>query len=472
MRFITSSLFLFLFVFTFGSTSSAQQSFIVRLQKNTNPLIFSKLNSVKLKPISKSIGLYLATPEINKTSVAQALSHMQSSPSVVYANPNHKVSPRANISKPNDKDFAKQWSHVLSANNFGIDALTAWSVYGTGGNDKNGNEIVIAIVDGGVDIYHQDLISNMWVNKNEIAGNGKDDDGNGYIDDINGWDVENDSGTILSEEHGTHVSGIMGAQGNNNKNGVGVNWKVKIMYVSMGWSLADTEHTLAAYEYIRKQKELWLTSNGQLGANVVAINSSFGIDLADCTSTEFSQWNDMINHLGESGILSIGATSNLEVNVDKHGDVPTSCKSDYLVAVTNSDNTGNKATGVEWDAVKEPSNENYGAGFGKINIDLAAPGTDIFSTLPNQEFGSNTGTSMATPHVTGSVGYLYSVASPAFLSLAQEHPGQAALAIKEAMLKSVTVRPNIKNLCASGGILNLFAASTQMVNFTAQTYSK
>lgn len=453
-------------VSVFASNAFAKDGYIVRLEKNTNPVIFGKMNNLHLKPISAGIGLYLATPKGIVQNAQSMMQNFRASPNVKYINPNHKVSPRTSPLEPNDKKFDKQWGYTLSNSVYGIDALTAWAVYGTGGVDKNNNEIVIAVVDGGFDITHPDIVNNLWVNHGEIANNGIDDDGNGYTDDVHGWDAESENGNIQFDYHGTHVSGTMGAEGNNGIAGTGVNWKIKIMFVSMGWSLADTDKTLASYEYIRKQKELWLQTGGQKGANVVAINSSFGIDIADCTSSEFSQWNDMIDHLGQVGILSIGATSNFEVDVDKHGDVPTSCSSDFLISVTNSTRSGEKESGIVWNPSKEPNPSNYGSGFGEKTIDLAAPGTDIYSIYPGDDFDSSTGTSMATPHVTGAVGYLYSVASPKFLEVAEKNPARAALAMKAAILDTVTQRQSLKYKTVSGGILNLFNASTKMANYT------
>lgn len=440
-----------------ASASFAKEGVIVRLNKDTNALVFSKLHNVNLKPISKAIGLYLATPVAGQTTLAKAAKSMKTSGGALYVNPNHKVTPRAKTLVPNDKGFKDQWGYVLDSTTFGIDATTAWAVYGTGGADQNGQEIVIAVVDGGFDVAHPDLKANLWVNKDEIPGNGIDDDGNGYADDVNGWDTESETGTIQVDYHGTHVAGTMGAEGNNGLDGSGINWKVKIMFVSMGWSLADTEKTMESYEYIRKQKELWITSGGKKGANVVAINSSFGIDQANCSQGEFTQWNDMFEALGKVGILSVAATANANWDIDKMGDVPTSCPSEYVIGVTNSMKDGNK----------EPE-----AGYGVLNIDIAAPGTDIFSTYPDSDFGSNSGTSMATPHVTGSVGYLYSVASQDLLILAELDPGAAALEVKKALLNTVTKRPTMKDRIASGGILNLFNAATEMNNFVAHPVSK
>lgn len=430
-------------------SSFASDSYILKLKDGVNPVLFSAQNNVTLKQLVPGMNLYKATPKSSELNVAA----VRSQKAVDFVQPNHKVTPRGDLT-PNDKDFSNQWGFIFdNSTTFGINAPAAWSVYGTGGLDVAGNEIVIAVVDGGFDVTHPDLVNNNWVNKGEIAGNNIDDDGNGYIDDINGWDVDSETGTIQVDYHGTHVAGTMGAEGNNGINGSGVNWKIKIMYVSAGWQLADTAYTMSAYGYILKQKELWIQSGGKEGANVVAINSSFGIDRADCSSGEYATWNEMFDKLGEAGILSVAATANADWNIDEVGDVPTGCKSEYVVAVTNSEKNGERT---------------HDAGYGKTAVDLAAPGTDILSTFPNKDFGSNTGTSMATPHVTGSVGFLYSAASQSFIEDAMVNPGAAALKIKDIMLKTVTTRSSMNGQSVSGGILNLFAASQEAADYVRQ----
>ncbi|MCJ8276105.1 MAG: S8 family serine peptidase, partial [Bdellovibrionales bacterium] len=396
------------------------------------------------QPIIDGMQLHLLT--LNPVLRADAvLEQIRKHPAVQYAQLDHKVTPRNAV--PDDTDFGDQWSMELSSNNFGIDALSAWTTYGTGGKDIMNNDIVVAVVDGGVQVNHPDLEENIWVNQGEIAGNGIDDDGNGYVDDINGWNAYSDNGNIVSDYHGTHVAGIVGAKGNNNNQVAGVNWDVKIMAIP--GSSGTTSTVLRAYNYVLKQKKLWLETNGQQGANVVATNSSFGIDFANCNSSTYAAWNDVYNEMGKYGILSAAATMNRSANVDTQGDVPTGCSSPYVVAVTNTDIRGNRTF----------------AAYGKESIDLAAPGDDILSTVTGGGISELSGTSMATPHVAGAIAYLNSIASQTLTDLYMNDPAAAALEMKNILMSTVTERPDLADETVSGGILNLKNAADAAVNF-------
>lgn len=429
-----------------GNQTADVQNIIIKTKNNVSleGLGFNRAVMTKT-PIIKSMKLHLLqlNPLLN---VEQVLSELRRHPDVVYAQLDHKVTPR-NTEGPNDPSFGQQWSMELSDNNFGIDALSAWMTYGTGGKDAFNNDIVVAVVDGGIEISHPDLRDNIWVNQGEIPGNQIDDDGNGYVDDINGWNGYTNTGAPKSNSHGTHVAGIVGARGNNTTGVAGVNWDVKIMNVP--GSSGSTSVVLTAYNYVLEQKKLWLATNGAKGANIVSTNSSFGIDYADCKSGSYPAWNDVYTEMGKVGILSAAATANNSINVDVRGDVPTGCDSPYIVAVTNN----------------RPNGMRDQAAYGKISVDLAAPGSQIYSTYTGGGYASLTGTSMATPHVAGAIAFLNSIASPTLAELYISNPGEAALEMKRIMLETVTKRGNFAEETVSGGILNLNAAAHAVVNY-------
>ncbi|MBT3979761.1 MAG: S8 family serine peptidase [Bacteriovoracaceae bacterium] len=416
-------------------------SFIVKLKGDGDAInsIFSSHISVE-EVLNKEHGIYLVKG-MNTLSNARTLSQLRNNPQIEYAQYDHYVKQRKS---PNDKEFKTQWSLNTGKAQADINANQAWEL-GTGGVDSSGNQIVVAVVDGGVDLGHSDLERNIWVNEAEIGGNGVDDDQNGYVDDLNGWNAYEDNGKIPVARHGTHVAGIIGAVGNNKKLVSGVNWDVKIMSVAGSSRLTST--IVKAYGYVMKQKKIWMESSGLKGANVVATNSSFGVDYGNCESDDFPVWNDLYNQMGSMGILSAAATINDSVNVDENGDVPTGCSSDFLVTVTNT-NSENKI--YEY------------AGFGANSIDLGAPGTEIVSTVPEGKVGTLTGTSMATPHVAGAIAFLHSVASTRFNELYLSRPAEAVRVLKAILLNSVDFNSSLDGKTQSGGKLNLFKAASEI----------
>ncbi len=394
-----------------------------------------------------SLSLFLV--KLQGIKVEQALRHMNQLNDIVYAQADHVVTKRDTI--PNDAEFAQQWGMLNEANRGAdISATKAWDL-GTGGKDRAGNDIVVAVVDGGVDIKHKDLVDNIFVNKGEIPDNGIDDDNDGYIDNVNGWNAYNDSGKIPAERHGTHVAGIIGASGNNSTHVTGLNWNVKILPVAA--SSNKTSVIAKGYGYVIAMKKLWIESGGKKGANIVSTNSSFGVDYADCTTGDFPAWNDLYNEMGRLGILSAAATANLNIDVDAKGDVPTGCSSPYIIKVTNTDNEDKK---------------NTGAAYGKTMVEIAAPGTAILSTLPGDKTGKLTGTSMSTPHIAGSVAFLHSVASAALHDLIVRDPAAGATAIKGLLLEHVDKLDGLEGKIVSGGRLNLFSSSKAATNFSAR----
>ncbi len=345
---------------------------------------------------------------------------------------------------PNDPRFNELWNFLPSPTNADVSAVKAWNI--SEGKMRKG-EFVVAVIDGGIDVEHLDLKDNIWVNNGEIPGNFIDDDKNGYVDDVNGWNVYNNTGDIEKDNHGTHVAGIVGAKGNNGIGVTGINWKTKIMGIS--GSSGDTKTVLKAYNYVLNQKKLYLKSGGKLGANIVSTNSSFGVDLADCKSRDFRLWNEVYNELGKVGILNVAATINDEVNVDRDGDVPTGCDSEAIISVTNTNS----------------DNEKYKfSGYGIKSIDLGAPGTDILSTVPGNSYSVLTGTSMATPHVAGAIAFLSALKNKKFNQIQENDPKGSAMIIKNILLNSVDKMPSLKEKTVSGGKLNLYKSTKALLS--------
>lgn len=385
------------------------------------------------------MNIYLIRDTMKGADSATSLARAKALPSVKLAMLNEVMQLRSTT--PNDASWSQQWSMKR------VQAPEAWD-HGTGGRTSDGDDIVVAVVDGGTDLTHEDLKDAAWVNTAEIPGNNVDDDKNGYVDDINGWNGYDDNGNVPKAMHATHVAGIVGAAGNNGKYTAGINWNVKIMNVAA--SSGETAVVLRGYNYVLKQKKIWIDSKGKAGANVVSTNSSFGVDGAECMSDRYKMWNDIYEEMGKSGILSAAATANQAWDIDRTGDVPTSCTSEYLVAVTN--------TTVDDKLYSS-------AGWGKTHVDLAGPGTDVVSTVPGNAVRSLTGTSMATPHIAGAIAYLYSVASANFTALAKQDPAKAALEVKRILMKTVDPIADLKDKSVSGGRLNLRKAGEAIARY-------
>ncbi|MFQ5454093.1 MAG: S8 family serine peptidase, partial [Candidatus Zixiibacteriota bacterium] len=447
---ICLSLMLIVFSFSVGfsqisdETAYKEGEFIIQLSEYSDPASlessFLQYNLVNKKLLSRRMNIWLF--EYDYTNMKPAdheslLSQVKYNDDVLIAQFNHYVKERASF--PNDQYFNNQWDMHNTGQSGGvpdadIDGPEAWDL-SIGGTTAQGDEIVSAVIDGGAYLNHVDL--DFWKNINEIPNNGIDDDGNGYIDDYDGWNAYNSNGNIPSSSHGTHVSGTVGAIGNNNTGVTGVNWNVKVMPIA---GSSGTESVVVeAYGYVFEMRTIYNETDGALGAFVVSTNSSFGVDYGN--PDNYPIWCAMYDSMGSVGILSAAATANININIDVAGDVPTACPSDYMIAVTNTTD----------DDVK-----NSGAAYGLTTIDLGAPGTNIYSTTPNNNYGYMTGTSMATPHVTGAVALLYAAACPGFIQGYKNDPGTYALLIKQFILDGTDLLPSLDGITVSGGRLNIF----------------
>ena len=276
---------------------------------------------------------------------------------------------------PTTLSFPTQWNLRNTGQNSGtpgvdIKAVQAWDI------TTGSSNVVVAVIDSGVDYTHEDLAANMWRNEADCNNNGIDDDGNGYIDDCYGIDAFNDDSNPMDDHHnhGTHVAGIIGAVGNNSVGVVGVNWNVKIM--ACKFLGADGFGTVAdaiqCLEYVKMMRDR--------GVNIVATNNSWG-------GGGFSQaLYDAIEAHTQRGILFIAAAGNGLSNNDVIPVYPAGYYFPNVVAVAANDRRECKST-ISF--------------FGRRTVHLAAPGEDILSTIIGNNYAGFTGSSMAAPHVTG-----------------------------------------------------------------------
>jgi len=320
-----------------------------------------------------------------------------------------------------DSSFASQWNLENLGQTGGrldadIDAPEAWQ-FTTGSRS-----VVVAVIDSGIDFTHPDLAANIWRNPREIASNGVDDDKNGYVDDVHGWDfVDGDNTPQDGFGHGTHVAGIIGAVGNNGIGIAGVAWQVSILPVRFQ-NNSGVGYTGAAISALR-----YVNGLARAGVPIVAVNLSFG------GGTSFSQtFQDAITTAGSLGITCVVASGNNGADTDIVPRYPGSYAGANVITVAAAD-----ASDLLWS----------GSNFGRTSVDVAAPGIGILSTLPGGRYGTMSGTSMAAPHVTGTVALL-----------AARKPGITVGEVRSAILGGVDPLPSLVGKVASGGRLNAFAA--------------
>lgn len=398
------------------------------------------------KLLSEPLNAYLLRFDHSEFVDADVKLKMLRQPAVLAAQFNRFVAHRA---IPNDAQFPQQWQYRnvgQAGGNEGADfnILSAWDVT-TGGVTANGDTVVVCAIDNGIDTDHPDLVPNLWVNRDEIPGNGIDDDNNGYIDDYNGFSTVTDDNNIEGGPHGTSVAGIMAARGNNNLGVTGMSWNVKVMVVRNDFFASESE-VLQAYSYALEARMDYAASNGTEGAFVVVTNASWGIDGGRPENSPV--WCNLYDLLGEQGIISVGATTNTNTNVDEDGDLPTTCPSEYLIGVTNLNGLDEKV---------------INAGFGATHIDLGAYGQQVFTTRNNATYGNFCCTSAAAPAVAGAIGLLYSAPSAAFGSLLNADPSAAALFIKDIVLDNVKPIPNLAGNSVTGGGLDVGASMAALM---------
>jgi hypothetical protein len=385
------------------------------------------------KKLSKAANINLIGYDTLTVNAINLLEEIKKDPQVEYACFDISVESRGDM--PDDPNLASQWGL------FSIGTEKVWEIT-KGGVSALGDTIVVAILDTGFDINHEDLKGNIWINKGEKPGDKIDNDQNGYVDDVSGWNFIHQSAMHVADNHGSSVAGIIGAKGNNGKGISGMNWHVKLMV----FETRLVSDIIAAYDYIIEQRERYNRTKGKQGAFVVTTNASFGVNKIKCVDQPL--WGEMYDRLGAAGILSAAGAANNPWNVDEVGDMPTTCKSDYLMTVLNTN----------------PKDERYaGSAFGAVSIDMGAPGQNSFSTRNNNEYGAFHGNSAAAPHLAGAIALLYSIPRQKLAEEAMAFPAQTAMKIRNLLLNNVDKVPSLVSLTSTGGRLNVFSSMLKLL---------
>lgn len=347
--------------------------------------------------------------------VGEAIRKYEDTPGVEFAEPNYIVRP---VQATSDPGFPQLWGLENTGQNNGtpdadVDAPEGWPLV------QDASPVVVAVIDSGVEVNHPDLRENIWVNPGEVAGNGIDDDGNGHVDDVNGWDFANGDASVydgLQDDHGTHVAGTIAAEPDNGLGIVGVARNTKVMPLKFiegdGGSVSDA---IAAIDYAVRMG-VPVSNNSWGGAG-----NSLSLRLA-------------IERAGEQDHLFVAAAGNSGANNDSPAEAsyPASYDSENIISVAATDRRDRLA-----------GFSNYGA----TKVDLGAPGADILSTIPGGGYASFSGTSMASPHVAGAAALILS-----------RNPGLRDDEVKSALLSESDSISSLAGRTVTGGRLNVFSA--------------
>lgn len=342
------------------------------------------------------------------TNVAETVAKLKGKGEILYVEPNYKIQWLSTI--PNDTRFNELWG-MHNANQTGgtvdadIDAPEAWDII------HDAEDIIVAVIDSGVDYTHPDLAENMWTDAN----------GNHGYDFFN-----NNSNPYDYYGHGTHVAGIVGAKGNNGLGVTGVCWKVKLMAVKIGDEYPDTAAAIEGIEYAVNMGAKVLNASWTIGGYSQALKDSI----------EFANTNSVL-FVAAAGNMKITDIAPVNIDIDKQ--YPASYDSNNIITIMATNHNDQQA---------------YYSYYGPVSVDLAAPGGEtstysyrgILSTIPGG-YAFYQGTSMAAPHVAGACALVWAA-----------RPHLTHLEVKEAIINSVDVLPSLSGKCVSGGRLNLHKA--------------
>ena len=396
------------------------------LSEDARTFVLSRINgSVTKRILTKTMERFGDNEGIYKIkipiAVEEALNKLKGASEIVYAEPNYIYHHAATSNDPyftNGSLWGMYGDLSTPKNQYGSQAAEAWAKGHTGSSS-----IVVGLIDEGSMFAHEDLAANFWTNPYDPV-DGVDNDGNGFIDDVHGWDFyENNNSTFdgTGDDHGTHTAGTIGAAGGNGKGVVGVNWKVTIINTKfLGPFGGSTDDAIECVDYFTDLKI-------RHGLKIVTTSNSWG-------GGGFSQGlKDAIDRAGQANILFCAAAGNYSSNDDVSPFYPASYTSPSIISVAAINSSG----GLAWFS-------NYGA----ASVDIAAPGQGVWSTLPGANnssiYGSYDGTSMATPHVAGAIALAASL-----------RPGLTAAQLKTIILRTAKPTPSLSGKCVTGGRLDM-----------------
>jgi hypothetical protein len=315
------------------------------------------------------------------------------------------------------RQFDKTSNDPQLGNLWGMTKIHAQDAWNTSTGSRS---VVVAVIDTGIDYTHADLAANIWTNPRETAGNGRDDDGDGFVDDVHGYNFVANTGDPRDDNgHGTHVSGTIAAVGNNGLGVAGVNWSTSLMALKFlnNQGQGYLSDAVRAINYTTMERTRY-------GVNVRVINASWG------GGSFSSAMQNAIQAASDAGILFVTAAGNSATNNDASPQYPANYAPPNVISVAASDQNDKLA-----------SFSCYGA----TTVDIAAPGVSIYSTLPGNRYGAYSGTSMATPQVAGVAALAWSVA-----------PNASMADVRNAILQGADRIATLSGKVVTGGRLNAY----------------
>ncbi|MBB1349421.1 MULTISPECIES: S8 family serine peptidase [unclassified Pseudoalteromonas] len=408
------------------SVTASSDSIIVKyksnatkeMRKQARSLVKAKITDLNKDELDDSytslLSGRLAKFKVSGMSTKDAIALLKSHQAIEYVEPDYQVS----IARtPDDPRFDELWGLNNDGQTGGtadadIDAVEAWDI-STGSRD-----VVVGVIDTGIDYSHSDLASNMWVNSSEIPGDGIDNDGNGFIDDVHGINAITDSGDPMDDEgHGTHVSGTIGASGGNGIGVVGVNHEVSLV----GCKFLDAAGNGSTSDAIKCID--YMVSLKNSGVNLRVLNNSWG-------GGGYSQaLADAIASSEAADLLFVAAAGNDTIDNDVNPHYPSNYENASVLSVASTDQTD----GISWFSH-----------YGLTSVDMGAPGSAILSTTPGESYASYSGTSMATPHVAGAAALVLSI-----------NPELSTQELKDLLMNSGDANAALQGVTVAGTRLNV-----------------